>query len=275
MALLAEHGLAASRARSQNFLFDRNVIVACLKSCNIQPGDCVLEIGPGLGHTTLQILEIGARVTAIELDRGFVPHLKSLTARYPDLHVVHGDATQLPWEPLIGDEPVIVIGNLPYAASSALLFRALRLGKRLKRLGVLVQREFAERMCALPRAHSYGRLSVMVHYWGTPVLQRILKPQVFFPRPQVTSAFVTLSPQVEHPVADYALLEQLVRAAFSQRRKVAQKAVAAWAKEHGVAAATVAATQAAAGIGKRWRAEEISTAQYVQWTNLLYDAGCR
>ena len=210
----------------------------------------VLEIGPGGGILTAELLAAGARVLGWELDPGWAIHLRRALPG-PRLSLVVGDALQIAWHRL--PPPTLVAGNLPYNVATAILEDLLPHHASVPRAAFLVQREVAERIVAGPRTDAYGSFSVLVAAWSRPRLLGRVKPGSFRPPPKVDSAFVGLElhpPPL--PAAEMPAFTAFVRQAFAQRRKTLRNSLAAaWGRDRAEAAL------AAAGIPEKARAEEL------------------
>jgi 16S rRNA (adenine1518-N6/adenine1519-N6)-dimethyltransferase len=223
--LLREHGLRARHAFSQNFLADPDILEAILELESAEPGDRVLEIGPGLGILTGGLLDDGAQVTAVELDPGLVGFLRS---RFEEalasgrLTLVEGDALDQDLVHLL-PQPYDVVANLPYHITSPILHRLLGSEPRARRLVLMLQAEVAERIAAEPGRMSY--LSVFVQYHAEVRVALAVPRATFEPAPAVDSAVVVLEP---HPAdgsagrwaPDEDRLWRLVQAGFRERRKM-------------------------------------------------------
>ncbi len=261
-ALLARHGLAPSRALGQNFLADPNTANKIARLAEIEPGDRVLEIGPGVGSLTVALLAAGAQVTALELDRHVIPALEESVG--PDaIRVVLGDALRVDLDEVLGavgiDAPTWrMVSNLPYNVATPIVMRILERAPSVTSMLVMVQREVGERMAAGPGSKIYGAVSVKIAYFGRAELVGVVPPSVFIPAPKVDSALVRIrrapTPTVAVPSADR--LFALVRAGFGQRRKMLRGAM------KGELGADVEAVLAAAGIDGRARAETLALDQW-------------
>jgi len=192
-------------------------------------GDHVVEIGAGLGSLTLALVETGAQVTTIEMDRHLLPVLRDVVAD-TDVAVVAADARDVDWVELTAPAPAwTLVANLPYNIATPLVCDLLDDVPAITRMLVMVQREAGERLAATPGDKTYGIPSVKVAYWGTARLVGRVSPEVFVPRPRVESALVEI---VRHPGgrpvvdADPARLFELVRAGFGQRRKMLRRSLA-------------------------------------------------
>jgi len=225
--LLEANGLSPRRAFGQNFVVDPNTVRRIARLARVGPDDSVIEIGAGLGSLTLALLETGARVTAIEIDRGIVPVLREVLAGH-DVRVIEGDATDLDWTTIApSDGRAVVVANLPYNVATPLVADLLDEVPGIARFVVMVQREVALRLAAAPGSADYGAVSVKVGYWAEARVLGDVPPTVFVPRPSVTSSIVEIvrrdSPAVD---ADRETLFRLVRTAFGQRRKMLRRSLA-------------------------------------------------
>ncbi len=214
--------MSAARPRKrlgQHFLHERNVIARILRAIDPQPGQHFIEIGPGTGALTGPLLDAGVDLTAIELDRELAAELSARWHR-PTLRVLQGDALRVDFEALPG-APWRLAGNLPYNISTPLLFHLLDHAQCFDDLHLMLQKEVVERMAAGPGSKVYGRLSVAlaVRCRVEPLFG--ISPGAFRPPPKVESAFVRLLPDssLAARIADRRLFDELLRQAFSMRRK--------------------------------------------------------
>lgn len=259
------------RFLSQNFLVDVDVLEAILAEAAVEPGRRILEIGPGSGILTAALLEAGAVVTAVELDRRLVEGLRGrfgaalrLARRRPGapggLVLVEGDALEVDLGALVA-EPFDVVANLPYHITSPILHRLLGEPPRPDRLVLMVQREVAERIVAPPGAMSY--LSVFVQYHARPRIARLVPPEAFDPPPEVWSAVLVLEARAAaerlDPVAEEELW-RLVQAGFRERRKMLRNVLA---RNLPVEAARIEAALAAVGIAADRRPQTLGVADWL------------
>jgi 16S rRNA (adenine1518-N6/adenine1519-N6)-dimethyltransferase len=226
--LLADNGLAPRRDLGQNFVVDANTVRRIARLADVGEGDHVVEIGPGLGSLTLALAETGAHVRAVEIDRGVVPVLRRVVAEHPLVEVIEGDAMKLDWAAVLSDHPRwIVVANLPYNVATPLICDLLDGVHAIERMLVMVQREAAERLCAVPRSAAYGAVSVKVAYWATARIAGFVPASVFVPRPNVESALADIRRRdAPATTADRDSLFLLVRTAFGQRRKMLRRSLA-------------------------------------------------
>jgi len=225
--LLDSLGIRPSKKLGQNFLVDTNLLDAMVRDAAPQPGEHVLEIGPGLGALTRRLLDAGCNVTAVEIDYRLAEFLERDLGDEPRFRLIRGDACQLDYETLLEGAPFRVIANLPYACSSVLLAQLVRLASPPTEMIVLLQREMAERLLAPPRTKAYGALSVAIrlHYEVAPL--RRVPPEVFFPPPQIESMQIRLTRAPDALTgAPLAHAAAIARIGFSQRRKQLVKLLA-------------------------------------------------
>jgi 16S rRNA (adenine1518-N6/adenine1519-N6)-dimethyltransferase len=242
--LLARHGLHPSRALGQNFVVDPNTVRRIARLAEVGPGDRVVEIGAGLGSLTLALAETGASVTAIEVDRGIAPVLRTVVED-KGVRVIEADARMVDWPALLGEDRWTLVANLPYNVATPLVADLLDGVPQIERMLVMVQREVGERLAARPGDEAYGAVSVKVAYWARAEVVGRVPPTVFLPKPKVESALVRIVrrevPAVG-PDVDAKRLFMLVRAGFGQRRKMLRGSLAGLATPAQIEAAGIAPT---------------------------------
>ena len=218
----------ARKRFGQHFLHDRGVIQRIIDSIDPQPGQRLIEIGPGLGAITLPLLDRIGALEAIEIDRDAVRHLREVAPSHGTLQLHEGDVLDFELNTLIAPgERVRLTGNLPYNISTPLLFRLIEQRALIADMHFMLQKEVVERMAAGANDDAYGRLSVMLAPWITVEPLFDIGPGSFRPPPRVDSTFVRLTP---HETAPFTILDQrkfaaVVAAAFSQRRKTLRNAL--------------------------------------------------
>lgn len=253
--LLTRRGLAPRRDLGQNFVADPNTVRRIAHLAAVGPEDHVVEIGAGLGSLTLALAETGATVTAVEVDRGLVGALREVVAGVPGVDVVEADAMSLDWDALLdGRKGWVLVANLPYNVATPLVCDLLDDVPAIERMLVMVQREVADRLAAVPGSAAYGAVSVKVAYWARARIVGHVSAAVFMPRPNVESALVEI---VRRPPPDVApdTLFPLVRTAFRHRRKMLRRSLAG----------VVTAEQfVAAGVAETARPEELALEDWVR-----------
>lgn len=225
--VIARHGLSASKALGQNFLFDGQLLARIAAIPGDLTGAEVLEIGPGPGGLTRALLAGGATVVAIERDRRCMPPLAELAAAYPGkLDVIEGDALEIDAPAPFAGKPHIV-ANLPYNVGTALLVRWLSAEWQpwWQSLTLMFQREVADRIVAAPGSDAYGRLSVLAQWRSTARIAMTVHRSAFTPPPKVMSAVVHIVPTDPPEGVRFATLERITAAAFGQRRKMLRQSL--------------------------------------------------
>lgn len=228
-SILSRLGLAPSKTRGQNFLIESGSIDRILLFANIAPGNSVIEVGPGLGALTRELLNLGHRVTALEIDRGFSQYLTDFFKDEPFFTLMHADALTVDLSSLAGEKTdtydrsrlPFLISNVPYSISTQLLLWALQQRGNISAACFLLQREFAERVAAQPNSKSYGSLSVLCQMYLGLELGPIISGNCFYPPTKVESRLLRITP-FETPiveVSDPIAFESFVRSLFQQRRK--------------------------------------------------------
>ncbi|UCH09540.1 MAG: 16S rRNA (adenine(1518)-N(6)/adenine(1519)-N(6))-dimethyltransferase RsmA [Fidelibacterota bacterium] len=249
------------RTWGQNFLVDPNLIRKIIAT--IQPGkeEVFLEIGPGHGELTIPLAQEAGAVTAVDIDPLLVASLKE---RIPDnVTVIQGDILKIDLDTVL---PIgcRIYGSLPYNITSPILFRLLEQRSRWRDAHFIVQREVADRMAAAPGGKVYGRLSVMVQAFTAVRKCFDLPPEVFRPRPKVSSALIRLQPAQQHgSIEDEQLFAQVVRLAFGQRRKKLANAL------HQLSLGDILQSLDLSDL----RAENVTVSNYIQIANRLSNAG--
>lgn len=222
----------------------------------------MVEIGPGVGALTGVLLERYPNLIALEVDERAVTLLRE---QFPSLDVRHQDVLEVDWAALAAERGgrLHVIGNLPYYITSPILFALLEARPDVREAVVMMQLEVAERLVAVPRTKAYGILSVLFQLYATPELLFRVSRNVFFPKPDVTSAVVRLAFDAEAPPVSGDEAERLravVRAAFNQRRKTLRNSLRRWTRDQGLALPP--------GWDRR-RAEELAPGEFIELTRYL------
>lgn len=221
--VIARHGLSASKALGQNFLFDEQLLDRIAAIPGDLSGTAVLEIGPGPGGLTRALLRAGARVTAVEMDERCLPALAELSDAFPNkLTVIHGDAMKLDHDAIMG-EPYAIASNLPYNVGTALFVKWLS-GQAWPplwtSLTLMFQQEVAQRIVSPPGSSKFGRLAVLAQWRAAATLSMKVHRSAFTPPPKVMSAIVHVTPSEMPDGVTFRTLEKVTAAAFGQRRKM-------------------------------------------------------
>jgi 16S rRNA (adenine1518-N6/adenine1519-N6)-dimethyltransferase len=263
--MLASHGLRPSRALGQNFVVDPNTVRRMARLSGVGPGDDVVEVGAGLGSLTIALADTGAHVTAIEIDSGLIPLLRSV-AEPLGVRVIHADALTADWSELLvaadpndsgSQRPWSLVANLPYNVATPVIANVLDDTPQIGSLVVMVQREVADRLVAGAGDPAYGAVSVKVAYHATASLVGKVPPSVFMPRPNVESAIVRIErrdqPAVPESEVSAERLFLVVRAGFAHRRKMLRRSLAELVEPEAFVAA---------GIDPESRAEDLDVFEW-------------
>ena len=241
----------ARKRFGQHFLTDRVAIDAIIDAIRPEPGDAMVEIGPGLGAMTLPLLDYVKPLTVIELDRDLAVRLRG----NPSLQVIEADVLTVDFPALAAaaGRPLRVVGNLPYNISTPILFHLLPSAEHIVDQHFMLQKEVVSRKAAAPGSKNYGRLSVMLQ-WRYDIESVLdVAPDAFDPPPKVQSAIVRMRPLPARADVDARLLGELVTVAFSQRRKVLRNTLGRWLEERSFSG----------HFDLQRRAEEVSVSEYL------------
>ena len=227
--MMEKHDLRPSKSLGQNFVVDPNTILKIIRAANIEKGEQILEIGPGLGSLTSQ-LSATSKVVAIELDRYLVPALEEVLDHFgkrENVEIVQEDAMKIDWQEFFAQRQGVwkMVANLPYNIATPLLVTLLENAPEIQAIYVMVQLEVGERFAASPKSKAYGIPSVKAQYWAeTKVLGKV-SPNVFLPVPKVDSAILQIIRKPSPPEVNYANFSRLIQTAFQHRRKMIRKSL--------------------------------------------------
>jgi 16S rRNA (adenine1518-N6/adenine1519-N6)-dimethyltransferase len=266
-ALLAAHGLRPSRALGQHYLVDPNTARKVVRLAQVEAGETVLEVGPGLGSLTLALRETGALVVAVEADARLLPALAEALGDDPGVRVVTADAVRADLAAL-APEARRLVANLPYNIAATLVLRVLTDYPQYRCLTVMVQREVGERLAAAPGTSAYGATSAKVAALAEARLLAPVSRKVFLPEPHVDSVLVGLTRTGEHPATAgvaWATLARVIEAAFSQRRKTLRNSL----RTLGLAPDEVEALGLASGVDLGLRAERLGVPAFAALARAL------
>ncbi len=256
-------GHFARKRFGQNFLHDQGVIHRIVMAINPKPGQRIVEIGPGLGALTKEVLALAGAMDAVELDRDLIPKLAVMAEDIGELTIHSADALKFDFRALVSEgEQLRVFGNLPYNISTPLIFHLLAQQGLIKEMHFMLQKEVVDRMVAQPGTKRFGRLSIMVQYYCQVRCLFYVSAKSFTPAPKVESAIVRLQPHTEKPFIanDEKLFGQLVTMAFNHRRKTMRNAIKDMATEEQIINA---------GVRADVRPETVSVEQFVSIANSL------
>jgi 16S rRNA (adenine1518-N6/adenine1519-N6)-dimethyltransferase len=267
---LEEYGLTPQKRLGQHFLIDRNILNKVIRTAQVGKDDVILEVGPGLGEMTLALAQQVKRVIAIEIDPKLVEILKKKLIGYPNVEVTKRDILEVNLYQLVEKEgqPIKVVANLPYQISTPLLFHFIESKRVLSTLTLMLQREVAERMVALPGGKEYGPLSIFVQSVSNLSIRFFIKPSAFFPPPKVGSAVVYVAwketPVVE--ISDEEWFKRVVKGCFGYRRKTLVNAL----KHSGLTLPqSIELKLEAIGIDPQRRPETLTIQEFIDLANAL------
>ena len=250
----------------QHFLHDRTIIDRIIAAAHLDPQQQVVEIGPGLGVLTDELLPRSAHVQVMEIDRDLIERLEA--RQDPRLTVRAGDVLKMPWRDFLDQSPYILVANLPYNISSQVVFRLIEHRDLFSQMVLMFQREVGERLVASPGGRDYGILSVLSQLWFDVSTVTLVKPGAFSPPPKVDSIvlnFVPLkSPRVD-PV-DEVMFKKVVKAAFTQRRKTVRNSFLA----SGFAADDIDSALEFSRVSSSARGETLSLQNFSDLTRFFY-----
>lgn len=273
-SIMERYGFRFSKSLGQNFIIDDHVIDRITAGADIRPEDYVLEIGPGIGVMTDALCELAGKVVSIEIDSALIPVLKETVGHHDNLTVIHRDVLKVDLHELIeshfeGKAPKLV-ANLPYYVTTPIVMKFLEERVPVTDLVIMIQKEVADRMMALPSTKAYGALSVAVQYFTEPSLVTKVGKGSFMPAPNVDSTVLRLKVREEAPVKllSEAVFFQTVKDAFGKRRKTLLNALSSGGLKLTKAQASEALAQA--GIAENTRGEALSIESFATLANKIF-----
>jgi 16S rRNA (adenine1518-N6/adenine1519-N6)-dimethyltransferase len=268
-ALLKRYNLRAHKGLGQNFVQDPLALEKIVSAAEIQPTDTVLEIGPGLGSLTRYLALSAKEVVAVELDPNLLPPLQAVLSPYQNIRLIQGDVLKLSPTDLITEKDYIVVANIPYYITSAVIRHLLESEPKPRRIVLTIQKEVAQRICAAPGDMSLLALSVQVY--GQPRVAAHIPAGAFFPTPKVDSAVLCVdiypAPLIKEELLDTFF--KLIKAGFSQKRKTLRNALSAGLH---ISPANAADLLRHANIDPQRRAETLSLDEW-QTLSQIYEDG--
>ena len=267
--ILSKHGFTFSKSLGQNFLINPSVCPRMAEYSGAGEGVGVIEIGPGIGVLTNELCQLADKVVAIELDKRLLPVLDETLAEYDNIKVINADVLELDINKLIEEEfsgmEVVVCANLPYYITSPVIMKLLEDRLPISAITVMVQKEAAQRICAEVGSRLSGAVTVSVNYYAKPELLFGVSAGSFMPAPKVDSAVIRLNTLKEPPVeADEKKFFAVVKAAFSQRRKVISNSLSSGL---GMSKDAVISALQNAGVNPSARAEKLSLQDFAEIAN--------
>jgi 16S rRNA (adenine1518-N6/adenine1519-N6)-dimethyltransferase len=222
--IIEKYGFSFQKRFGQNFLIDSNIIDKIIQGAELTKEDIVLEIGPGIGSLTQAMAESSKKVIAVEIDKKLIPVLEDTLSGYDNVRIINEDILKLDIMKVITEEGVDqikVVANLPYYITTPIIMNLLEKRLPISSITVMIQKEVAERMDAVPGTKAYGALSLATSYYAQTELITMVKPDCFIPKPTVGSAVIKLTRRYTPSVSvlDEAILFKIIKGGFAQRRK--------------------------------------------------------
>ena len=270
--VLSRHGFSFSKGLGQNFLINPTVCPRMAEMGNAQPGWGMIEIGAGVGVLTAELAQRADKVVCIEIDSRLLPILDETLAEYDNIKIVNQDVLKVDLHKLIAEEfpnmPVAVCANLPYYITSPIIMNLLESRLPISSLTVMVQKEAAQRICAMPGSREVGADSIAVRYYCEPKVLFQVSRGSFMPAPDVDSTVIRLDIR-KQPTVDVKREEdffRVVKAAFSQRRKTLSNTLSSGLSMNKT---QIAELLERAGVASNLRAEQLSMQQFADIANAL------
>lgn len=270
--VLSRHGFSFSKGLGQNFLINPTVCPRMAEMGNAQPGWGMIEIGAGVGVLTAELAQRADKVVCIEIDSRLLPILDETLAEYNNIKIVNQDVLKVDLHKLIAEEfpnmPVAVCANLPYYITSPIIMNLLESRLPISSLTVMVQKEAAQRICAMPGSREVGAVSIAVRYYCEPKVLFQVSRGSFMPAPNVDSTVIRLDIR-KQPAVDVKREEdffRVVKAAFSQRRKTLSNTLSSGLSMNKT---QIAELLERAGVASNLRAEQLSMQQFADIANAL------
>ena len=266
--LVKKYNFKFSKSLGQNFLVDDSVPRDIVLGAEVDENDLVIEIGPGVGTLTVQLLNKAKKVVAIELDSDLIPILTEEIGSNPKFTLIHNDALKVDFNEIIGEEKSVkLVANLPYYVTTPIIVKLLKENYNFKSLTIMIQKEVAERMNAEPGNKDYGALSLLVQYYCNTSIVRKVPPQCFIPRPKVDSIVIRLD-RLQEPkvkVENEKLFFDIIRSSFNMRRKTLWNGV----KNIGLSKENLELAFEEAGVDPKRRGETLTIEEFAMLSDKI------
>lgn len=273
--ILKKNNFNFSKSFGQNFIIDPFVCPSMADACMQSSSDGVIEIGPGIGTLTVQLAEKFKKVVAIELDKRLIPILNENLSDFDNVEVIQNDVLKTDLNEIINSkfsdcEQVSICANLPYYITSEIIMYILENQFNINSIVVMIQKEAAQRICALPGTRQSGAISIAVRYFGNPEILFDVERDCFIPSPNVDSSVIriTMDKNSSKVIKDRKTFFKVVKAAYSQRRKNLLNSLSSGL---GIAKGSISKLLETASIDSNIRAENLQFTDFVNLSNILYD----
>lgn len=271
--ILSKYKFTFKKSLGQNFLIDSNILENIVRHAGIDKESGAIEVGPGIGALTEHLAIHADKVVAFEIDQRLLPVLRDTLGDYDNVNIVHRDILEADVAGVIKEQfapgqPVHIVANLPYYITTPILMKLMRENLPISSLTVMIQKEVAERMAAVPSTKSYGSLSIAVQYYTEAKVVMNVPKTVFMPQPNVDSSILRLVMRDKPPVEvrDEDQFFDIVKASFSQRRKTLLNNLASYWKDR-LDKETVHTIIEEAGIDSRRRGETLNMQEFADLAN--------
>lgn len=272
--LVEKYNFRFTKSLGQNFLTDDTVLDDIVEGANITKDDYVIEIGPGVGTLTKELLKRAKKVTSIELDSKLIPILEEELSSYENFNLINKDALKVNYKELIGDEKSVkVVANLPYYVTTPIIANLLNDKLNIKSITIMIQKEVAERINGEPGTKEYGAFTLLAQYYCDTKIIRNVPPSCFIPAPKVDSIVIRLDklekPRVE--VKDEKLFFNIIRQSFNMRRKTLWNSM----KSLGLSKELQEKAFDEAGINPTRRGETLTIEEFATLSNKVQEIRCK
>ena len=272
--VLQKYNFNFQKKFGQNFLIDNNILEKIVDAAQLTQEDCVLEIGPGIGTMTQYLAQRAKTVIAVEIDKNLIPILEDTLSLYDNVKILNEDILKVDINRIVEEEnngkPIKIVANLPYYITTPIIMQMFESHIALESITVMVQKEVADRMQAVPGTKDYGALSLAVRYYSQPEIITRVPASCFMPRPNVDSTVIRLTgydgPSLE--VTDEAYLFAVIRASFNQRRKTLVNGLAN-APNLGVSKDEIKKILDQMGLSESVRGETLTLERFIELSNRL------
>ncbi|MDH6365676.1 16S rRNA (adenine1518-N6/adenine1519-N6)-dimethyltransferase [Enterococcus sp. PF1-24] len=273
--ILEEHGFSFKKSLGQNFLTDPNILRKIVEAADLSADVNVIEVGPGIGALTEHLAQAASEVLALEIDDRLIPVLADTLAPYDNVQVIHQDILKANLKEVVtefqAEKPIKVVANLPYYITTPIMMYFLESDVVIDEMVVMMQKEVADRISAVPGTKAYGSLSIAVQYYMEASIAFIVPKTVFVPQPNVDSAILKLTrrPQPAVSVTNEKEFFKLIKAAFQQRRKTLWNNLQHSYGKDEATKSWLAASLEVAGIDPQRRGETLSLQEFADLSNQM------
>lgn len=275
--ILKKYGFSFKKSLGQNFLIDPNILRNIVSYADLTKESAAIEIGPGIGALTEHLARAAGKVVSFEIDQRLLPVLEDTLSPYENIKVIHSDVLKADVATIITEEltnykDIMVVANLPYYVTTPILLKLLMEGLSIRGMVVMMQKEVADRISAVPGTKSYGSLSIAVQYYMSAEVVMTVPKTVFMPQPNVDSAVLRLTRHAEPPVKviDESFLFEVTRSSFAQRRKTILNNLQSQLPNGKEKKEYILSALAEANIEPTRRGETLSIVEFGQLADALY-----